>query len=302
MGSVRPLDDTEDEQAAAAPAAGKAWGLDGRTRLIAHIGYPTDAFKAPMIYNPFFESIGFNAAVVPMGVRAEDLAQTLPALFRMSNVHGALVTMPHKMSVLPLLDEVSIAAQIAGGCNAILRQADGRLRGDMFDGEGFVRGLLRKGAQIRGASALVMGAGGVGSAIAAALAQAGLARLGLVDLNPATAETLAARLAVHHPVLSITVGAADPAGFDIVVNATPLGMRAGDPLPVDPARLTTGTFVGEVVMQEELTPFLRAAEARGCRVQLGIDMLYEQIPAYLAFFGFPVTTPERLRALARVHY
>src|SRR5436309_11830543 len=119
--------------------------ISGKTTLIAHIGYPTEAFKAPMIYNPYFEQAGIDAVVVPMGVRAEDYAAFLRPLFRLSNIRGALVTMPHKVSTVGLLDEVSVAVQVAGSCNAILRRPDGSLYGDMFDGIGFTRGARRKG-------------------------------------------------------------------------------------------------------------------------------------------------------------
>ena len=123
--------------------------IDGNTILIAHLGYPTKSFKAPMIYNPYFESIGFNAVVVPMGVRADDYPACLRTLSRLTNLRGALVTMPHKVTTVGLVDEVSTAAQIAGACNAILLRPDGSLLGDMFDGEGFVRGMLRKGRAAR---------------------------------------------------------------------------------------------------------------------------------------------------------
>ncbi len=272
--------------------------IDGHTSIIAHVGEPTSSFKAPLIYNPYFASIGLNAAVVPMGVRAGDFASSLPAIFRLTNVHGALVTMPHKIAVVPFLAEASTAVKVAGSCNAVLVRPDGSLKGDMFDGEGFVRGLRRKGARIAGASALVVGAGGVASAIAASLASAGLARLALFDIDRSAMEGLGERLAAHFPALHVTLGVNDATGRDIVVNATPLGMRAGDPLPTDPSRLAPEAFVGEVVMASEVTPFLAAARARGCRTQVGLDMLFEMIPAYLEFFGFPTTTPERLRALA----
>lgn len=274
--------------------------INGKTRVLAHIGFPTATFKAPMIFNPYFESMGINAAVVPMGVKAEDFEAALPILLRLSNVHGALITMPHKVSVVALLDEVSTAVKIAGSCNAVLCRPDGTLFGDLFDGEGFVRGLKGKGCPIEGASALVIGAGGVGSAIAAALAGAGLGRIGLFDTRAEAMHGLAGRLAAHYPTLRVEEGSNDPAGYDVVVNATPLGMNPGDSLPVDPARLMPHSFVGEVVMREAMTPFLRAAAARGCRVQIGLDMLYEQIPAYLEFFGFPTTTAANLRALARI--
>ena len=276
--------------------------IDGRTTLIAHLGYPTETFKAPLIYNPYFESIGVDAVVIPMGVKAEDHARLLPLLFRLTNLRGALVTMPHKVTTVALVNELSTAAKIAGACNAVLNRADGTLLGDMFDGEGFVRGALRRGRSIAGRAALVAGCGGVGSAIAASLAGAGIARLGLFDVRNAAAQALAQRLRVHYPNLEIDIGSKDPHGHDIVVNATPMGMKEGDPLPLDVERISPSAFVGEVVMKEETTPFLRAARARGCDIQPGIDMLFEQIPAYLEFFGFPTTTPDELRRVARIVY
>jgi shikimate dehydrogenase len=274
--------------------------INGHTVIIAHIGYPTHSFKAPLIYNPYFEQAGINAVVVPMGCRAEAFPALLRSLFALENIRGALITMPHKVSVVGLLDEVSPTVRVAGACNAVRRDASGRLVGDMFDGEGFVRGVRRKGVEPRGARVLVVGAGGVGSAIAASFAAAGVAALSLFDLRAESAETLAARLREHYPAGEVHTGSNDPAGHDIVVNATPLGMDLGDPLPLDVSRLAPTTFVGEVVMRQQMTAFLQAAQARGCRFQVGTDMLFEQIPAYLEFFGLPTTSAEVLRSVATI--
>ena len=276
--------------------------ITGKTTLIAHLGYPTEAFKAPMIYNPYFDQAGIDAVVVPMGVRDGDFAAFLRPLFRLSNVYGALVTMPHKVTTVALLDEVTPTVRIADSCNAIVKREDGSLLGDMFDGAGFVRGVERKGHPLAGSRCLVVGCGGVGSAIAASLAAARVAAIDLYDAHAPAADALAGRLREHYPRLVVRTGSSDPAGCDVVVNATPLGMKPGDPLPLDVTRLAAGTFVGEVVMKEEFTPFLRAAMERGCPVQIGTDMLYEMIPAYLEFFGFPTTTPEVLRALSQIKY
>jgi shikimate dehydrogenase len=102
--------------------------------------------------------------------------------------------------------------------------------------------------------------------------------------------------------MQVITGSNDPAGFDLVVNATPLGMNEGDPMPMDVSRIAPETFVGEVVMKTETTAFLAAAMARGCRVQVGSDMLFEQIPAYLEFFGLPSTTADVLREIATLKY
>lgn len=274
--------------------------ISGKTTLIAHLGYPTESFKAPLIYNPWFEHQGIDAVVVPMGVRPEDFPSALATLSRLTNLRGALVTMPHKVTTLGLAHEVTPTARIAGACNALLLRPDGTWLGDQFDGAGFVRAALDKGCQVRGAKALVVGSGGVGSAIAASLAAAGVAELSLHDRHAASAEALGERLLHHYPHLRVRTGAADPAGHTIVVNATPLGMKDGDPLPMDVARIDPGSFVGEVVMKQEITPFLQAARERGCRIQVGSDMLFEMIPAYLEFFGFGTATAQQLREAARL--
>jgi shikimate dehydrogenase len=276
--------------------------IDGRTKLIAHIGYPTEPFKSPMIYNPFFEARKINAVVVPMGCKREDYASFLKLVFRLSNVCGALITMPHKVATLDLVDEASVSAKIAGACNAVKMDEGGRLIGDMFDGEGFVRGVQRKGRRVDGASLFIAGCGGVGSAIAASMAKAGVARLGLYDVSTGAMNELSKRLQLHYPNLEVIAGSADPSGYDIVVNATPLGMKNGDPLPIDIDGISPSSFVGEVVLQEEITPFLAAARAKGCEIQVGIDMLFEQIPAYLEFLGFGTATPDELRKLSQIHY
>ena len=276
--------------------------ISGKTTLIAHIGYPTESFKAPLIYNPWFDANGIDAVVVPMGIRGEDYAASLAPLFRLTNLRGALVTMPHKVTTVGLVDECTTTVKIAGSANAILKRPDGTLLADMFDGTGFTRGLKRKGFVFAGAQCLVVGTGGVGSAIAASLAAAGVAALALFDVDAAAANGLAERLRAHYPQLRVEVKANDPTGYDLVVNATPLGMKRGDPLPFDVARLAPSTFVGEVVMKEEITPMLQAAKGKGCRYVVGTDMLFEMIPAYLEFFGFGSATPDELRAVARVTY
>ena len=273
--------------------------ISGKTTLIAHLGYPTFAFKAPLIYNPWFEKNGIDAVVVPMGVQTPDYPDFFRALFTLTNIRGALVTMPHKVTTIDLVDELTPTARVAGAANAVLRRDDGTLVGDQFDGAGFVRGVERKGFPLAGKKVLVVGNGGVGSPIAASLAAAGVASMSLFDPNAAASDALAERLREAYPQLEVATGSKDPAGHDLVVNATPLGMHDGDPLPMDVERIEPGTFVGEVVMKQEITPFLREAQARGCPIQVGKDMLYEMIPAYLEFFGFGTATPEELRAVSR---
>jgi shikimate dehydrogenase len=255
-----------------------------------------------MIYNPYFEQAGINAIVVPMGCQVPEYPAFLKAVFGLTNIRGALITMPHKVTTVGLLDEVTATVRVAGACNAVKRLADGRLVGDMFDGAGFVRGVQRKGLNLRGAKVLVVGAGGVGCAIAASLAAEGIGAIRLFDVNSASADGLGKRLTQNYPQIDVQTGSNDPTGCDLVVNATPMGMNEGDPLPLDVSKLAASTFVGEVVMRTEMTAFLTAAKARGCAVQVGSDMLFEQIPAYLEYFDFPTTTAENLRSVAQLGY
>jgi len=275
--------------------------ISGKTNLLPLFGYPTKAFKAPLIYNPWFDKHGIDAVVVPMGVKPEDYPAVMKSVFKLTNIPGALVTMPHKVTTVGLLDEVTTAVKIAGACNAILKRPDGTLLGDIFDGTGFTRGLRRKGFAFEGAKCLVVGSGGVGSAIAASLAAEGVAAITTFDTRLESAEGLASRLRQYYPNLEARTGANSAEGYDLVVNGTPLGMP-GDPLPMDISRLAPSTFVGEVVMKTEITPLLQAAKDRGCRFQIGTDMLYEMIPAYLEFFGYGTTTADELRVVSKVVY
>jgi shikimate dehydrogenase len=255
-----------------------------------------------MIYNPYFASAGINAVVVPMGCQTPDYPVFLKSVFNLTNICGALITMPHKVVTVGLLDEVTATVRVAGACNAVKKLADGRLVGDMFDGAGFVRGVQRKGFDLAGKRVLVVGSGGVGCAIAASLAGAGIAAISLFDVNTASAEALGQRLKQNYPQIDVRTGSNDPSDHDLVVNATPMGMNEGDALPMDVSRISPDAFVGEVVMKTEMTAFLQAAKNRGCRVQVGSDMLFEQIPAYLEYFGLPTTTAEVLRDVAQLSY
>ena len=276
--------------------------ISGRTTLIAHLGYPTKAFKAPMIYNPYFEKAGIDAVVMPMGIMAPDYPSFLRELFNVTNIRGALVTMPHKKTTIDLADEVSPTARIAGAANALLKRDDGTLLADMFDGEGFVRGVRRKGTQpdqreraghrLRWRRVSHRGVTGC--------------RRGVAN-GPRRRRRRSGRIA-RQPVgdaLPRTVGqhrVGRPHRLRHRRERDPLGMNEGDPLPIDMSRVAPTTFVGEVVMKTEITPFLRAARERGCETQVGTDMLFEQIPAYLEFFGFGTTTPDELRSVSQLQY
>jgi shikimate dehydrogenase len=172
----------------------------------------------------------------------------------------------------------------------------------MFDGIGFTRAAKAPGFDFAGTDCLIVGAGGVGSAIAAAIAPERPRSIALYDVRKGVAEALANRLRRHYPGLDVRLGGNDPAGYGLVVNATPLCMAEGDPLPFDPERLAPGALVGDVVLGAGVTPLLQAAARHGCRTLVGTDMLFEQIPAYLEFFGYGHATTDELRAVANISY
>jgi len=266
-------------------AASVAAYIRGTTLLYPVLGSPVAQVKAPMLYNALFAHTGLDVAVVPIEIPPDDYPVVFKALFRARNVPGAMVTIPHKTATVALLDECSDAVRIAGACNAVVRRMDGTLFGDLFDGIGFVRAVEKHGFAVAGARCLVVGAGGAGAAIAAALATAGARMVRLHDTRSAHAAALAAQLSAHFPRTDINAGAAALSGFGLVVNATPLGMEASDPLPVDVGEITPRMVIAEIVMKREITPLLDAARARGCRIVLGREMLEEQMPLYLDFFG-----------------
>jgi shikimate dehydrogenase len=178
-----------------------------------------------------------------MGCQAEHYPAFLKSVFDLTNIRGALITMPHKVTTVSLLDEVTATVKVAGACNAVKRTSEGRLVGDMFDGAGFVRGVQRKGFELKGKRVFVVGGGGVGSAIAASLAATGIAAISLFDVNTSSARALGDRLKQHYPAIEVRCGSNDPADHDLVVNATPMGMKEGDPLPMDVSRISTDAFV-----------------------------------------------------------
>lgn len=261
------------------------FGVQGTTRIFPVVGFPVSQVKAPHLYNDWFRRTRHDCIVIPVEIAPDDYATVLPALLKVRNVGGAMVTIPHKVPTVGLLDDCSDAVRIAGACNAVVRRADGTLYGELFDGVGLVRAAQGHGFDVAGSRCLVVGAGGAGAAIAAALAVAGAGTVRLFDTRAAHAEELATQLSRHFPGTDIHAGPAELAGFALVVNATPLGMEADDPLPVDTRQLTDQMVVAEIVMKREITPLLQAARTQGCRTVLGREMLQEQMPLYLAFFG-----------------
>ncbi|MDR5754043.1 MULTISPECIES: shikimate dehydrogenase [unclassified Caballeronia] len=261
--------------------------ITGTTRLFFCIADPVDQVRAPEVFNSIFARHGIDAAMVPLRVPAARLEATLRALLDSPTVGGVSLSIPHKAAATSIVDHASPAALAANAVNAVRRNAAGELEGELFDGVGFMRSLARAGIAYAGRRVLVLGAGGAASAVTTALAAAGVGEIALFDPDRAKAQQLAALLRRDFGIAAADVSSNDPAGYDVVVNASPLGLKDSDPLPVDVARIDAKAAVCDILMKNQPTPLLRAARSRGLTAEPGFDMLILQTPLYLDFFGYP---------------
>lgn len=261
--------------------------ITGTTRVFYCIADPVDQVRAPEVFNAVFARHQVDAVMVPLRVSASQLQPTLRALLASPTVGGASLSIPHKAAAASIVDTCSAAAGVANAVNAVRCNAAGELEGDLFDGIGFTRLLERADIAYAGRRVLMLGAGGAASAVTTALAAAGVASIALYDPDRAKADHLAALLRDAFGIAATCAADNDPRGFDIVVNASPLGLKASDPLPVDVAKLDAHAAVCDILMKNQPTPLVRAALARGLAAEPGFDMLIQQTPLYLDFFGYP---------------
>jgi len=259
--------------------------ITGTTRLYAIIGDPIAQVRSPEVHTGRFAASGIDAVLVPMHVPAERFDLIVPALLALGNLDGLLVTVPFKARIVPFVQRLGATAQTIGAVNALRREADGAWFADMFDGFGFVAGAARKGERIHGREVALFGAGGAGSAIACALAEAGVTSIDIVDVDVHKAKTLVAKLERAFPRCGFAVASEVRHGIDMVVNASPVGMRPDDRLPGPIGPLDPGTLVGDVVIGAAPTALIRLAMQSGCRWIDGEDMFAGQVEALSAFFA-----------------
>ena len=263
------------------------FAVNGATRLYGTIGDPIRQLRMTGVMSQVFAAVGVNAVWLPFEGAAPLLPLMLDALGKMRNLAGFTVTIPHKTAILPLLARVTRRARAAGSVNLVKREVDGALSGDMVDGAGFVAGLEAHGHRVRGASVWLVGLGGAGGAIAAALCEAKVGRLLVTELNAARADAGLDRLSRFYPEVPVAsiLPEHPPKGIHYAINATPLGLKPGDPLSFDPMMLDPETLIAEVIMSPVETPLLQRARTHGRRVHHGRHMLDHQIPLYLDWFG-----------------
>lgn len=247
--------------------------LDGASRLHFVIGDPIAQVKSPAGVSEMLQARGHNALCIPGHVAPQDLDVFWAGLKTLKNLDGVIVTVPHKISAVHMVDRLSERAAFLGAVNTLRRTQTG-WEGDMFDGIGHVSALQKAGCVLEGKRAILAGAGGAGSAIAHALVLAGVAELAIHEMDDIRRTALIARLS-SLGMAKVFASSADPTGFDVVVNATPSGMKDGDPLPFDGDKLTPDMFIGEVITKPAVSPLVARARSIGCRAITGVDMFVE---------------------------
>ncbi len=256
-------------------AAPPTW-IDGRTRLYGIVGDPIFQVKSPGGITTKFVERSANAVLVPMHVKPGGFDAFMTAIRNLHNLEGLVLTIPHKMPVVKHLEEMTDRVVFLNAANVIRRiTPGGGWVGDVTDGQGMVNALDSSGFDPLGKRALLVGAGGAGSAIALSLIEKGVVELAIHDANSSRRDGLVARL--RERGASVRAGSPDPRGYDLAINATPTGSRADDPLPIDAEKLSPETFVADVITEPVRTRFLEVAAARGCRTQVGTSMFAGQV-------------------------
>ena len=260
--------------------------ISGTTRVFLIVGDPVAQVRAPEAFNHLFQQHGVDAVLVPAQIPAAELEGFVRHVFKAGNIDGLWVAIPHKTGITAVLDKCDPLGRAAGAVNAVRRNADGTIEGALFDGVGFTKALGTFNVPVKGRNVLVVGVGGGGVAIAASLAQQGAGRVALFDNTPGRTDEVAARLRAEFGVDVVSAKTADPAGYDLVAHATPLGLKIGDPLPFDVSRVDADATVVDILMKNQPTPLVRACRERGVDAHPGFEMMVQQVPEYLSFFGF----------------
>lgn len=254
--------------------------ITGETDLFYIVGTPVRHFRAPILFNDYFASCGHNFCCAGLNVQPADLADALSLVRRIENIRGLCITAPHKIAAASMVDRHIREATQAGSVNFVRRETDGTLTGHNLDGLGFLRGLKGSGFDPVGKRVLLLGAGGVGRAIAFSLAAEGVTRLLLANRDTAKAHTLAAEVARATGIKAMATGTGalpDLSDFDLIVNATSVGMGGGGDMPMDLTGVSASATVADVVIGAQDTPLIAAAKRAGCSTMVGSSMLKPQI-------------------------
>ena len=280
------------------PTKNSCYSISSQTKIIAHIGYPTKTFTAPRILNPCFAELGVNLVVIPISCKACNLDKVFRGLIKVENFFGALITMPHKQSVLPLLDYQSEMVSLSTSCNILKLDNFNKIKGDMFDGAGLINLLYEKKIVIEKKSFLILGSGGVGSAIAFSLALKGVKRIGIYDLDPIKSQRLYQSLSENFPGIDLNIWDKDKAKWEVLINATPVGMDGGAAVPIALGYIQSAELIVDLVLSAHETTFVQLGREYGKMIISGIEILFAQIHEMLKFFGLKTLSKEEVMRLS----
>lgn len=258
--------------------------INGKTRLYGIVGDPIAQVRSPEMVTHELQRRGLNAILVPLHVARADFARVIPHLMQLLNLDGLVMTIPFKAQALNLAHSLGLQAQAVGALNALARRKDGTWAGDMFDGMGCVQAFARRGLALRGKSVLLIGLGGAGGAIAAAVASEQPLRMHIWDLNPDRCRQSAELIARLSPDTQVLVGPPHLDGVDVLMNASPVGMLDDARLPLVADALAPELVVFDTIVYPEQTPLLQLAHRSGCQVVTGREMMQGQIARIVDFF------------------
>ena len=262
--------------------------VDGNSRVFGVIAHPVTHVRAPMVFNPRFAAAGLDHIMVPIDAPPDSLEDIIRGLQRMPNFGGLAVTIPHKVAMAELCDDLGTVARLTGAVNAVRFDPDGHLYGDNFDGAGFVAGCRGNGFEVTGKTVLMLGAGGAARAIAAALCEAGIGQLTIANRNLANAQQLVDLLVTDGGFANVSaqpLAETDGAGVDMIINSTSLGLHADDPVPLALDQVSKDTLIADIIMVPAETKWLQDAARRGFAVHYGRHMLDYQIDLIGRFIG-----------------
>lgn len=258
--------------------------IDGSTKLLAIVGDPIAQVRSPGVLNARLAQTGQNTVLVPMQVTADRFETTLRALMEIGNIDGFLFTIPHKQRAFALADNVGPDARVIGAINALRREPGGFWTGDMFDGKGLIAAVEGLGREIAGQRVLLIGAGGAGRAISFEIAREGARELRIFDADQQRTDQLATAVQTAYPACKTFAAQPDVTKCDVLINATPVGMKPeyrSLPLIGD---LTSHVTVIDMVTEPAVTPLLAMAARVGCARAGGIEVVKGQAEAAIAFF------------------
>ncbi|MCP3712431.1 shikimate dehydrogenase [Paraburkholderia sp. CNPSo 3274] len=262
--------------------------VDALTRLFFILGSPVAHVRAPVVWSALFKRYGVNALMLPADVTVSNFGAAMTGLKAIENVDGAIFTMPHKFAAMDHAEMLTQRAQRIGSINLLRRLPDGAWEGDNVDGAGFLAGLHADGVTLKGANVYLHGCGGVGRCIGWTLGMEDIASLTVHDADEERERELARSIA---RVSSARIAAGIPSmtDIDIAINASPVGLNAGDGLPFSVDALPPHAVVADVIMEPLMTALLQSAHSRGLKVHHGRNMMNHAMPIAASFFGLPAS-------------